>query len=55
MTLSVWYWIIMALCLFWGLWNDYSIAGPPWRGGRTLIVFLLFLIIGLKIFGSPIQ
>jgi hypothetical protein len=54
MTLAFWYWLFMVLWLIFGAW----MAMPPrsdvgWRWG--LIPFILFVIIGLKLFGSPIQ
>ncbi len=55
MTLDVWYWLFMALWLFFGLWRAKGQTDPwPYAGGHVLM-FLLFLIIGLKAFGSPIK
>lgn len=54
MPLSVLYWILMLLWLVFGAWRAF----PPrsdtgWMWG--IIPFLLFILIGLKLFGSPIQ
>jgi hypothetical protein len=57
MPLNIWFWIIMALWLVLGLWREY-IPGQPypmWRGVGTIIEFILFALIGWKLFGSPIQ
>jgi len=57
MPLNVWYWILMALWLVLGLYSNYTPGQPyPWvRGGGTLLLFLLFMVLGIKVFGSPIQ
>ena len=57
MTLDVWYWLLMAIWLLRGLWAEYT-PGQPYplgRAGGYLLMFLLFLLIGLRIFGSPIK
>ena len=57
MALNVWFWIIMLLWLLLSLWRDY-VPGQPypfWRGGGTLLAFILFAILGWKVFGSPVQ
>jgi len=53
MTLEVWYWLLMALWLFYGIWQDRAIGWPAY-GGR-LLYFLLFVIIGWRIFGAPVK
>jgi len=52
MTLDVWYWLFMALWLFFGLWRDRA---DPYRLGGHGLAFVLFLLIGLRVFGSPIK
>ena len=57
MALNVWFWIIMLLWLLLSLWRDY-VPGQPypfWRGGGTLLAFIMFAILGWKVFGSPVQ
>ncbi len=55
MTLEVWFYLLMAFWLFFGVWRARSDPQPyPYFGGH-LLVFLLFLIIGWKIFGSPVK
>jgi len=57
MTLSFLYWFLM-LCwvLFSGLWGYRTDVGGRWSvWGSGLLIFLLFLLIGLKLFGQPIK
>lgn len=57
MTLSFWFWLILFLwVLCWGWWGwRTDAAGRPSVAGSGLLLFLLFLILGLRLFGSPIQ
>lgn len=55
MTLQIWFWIIMALWLFFGVYRER--ANPNftlWVSG-LLVEFVLFLIIGWQVFGSPVK
>ncbi len=57
MPLSLAYWILMLFWLVAGCWVGYATpAGErrPWIGWSTLL-FLMFLVIGLKLFGTPIR
>jgi len=57
MTLGLLYWILMLFWLIFGLWNGYA-PGQPFTfrsWGGTLLEFILFLIVGWRVFGSPIQ
>ena len=60
MTLDVWYWLFMAVWLFFGFYTNraaFAAPGGGWVGpiGGIGVQFILFLIIGLRIFGSPIK
>lgn len=57
MQLSIWFWIIYFISLLFGFWAEYvpGQAYPYGRGMRTLVLYILLFIIGLKIFGSPIS
>ncbi len=58
MTLEVWYWLFYVLSLFFGLWYDYTYmppGAPPWRGGPRVVLYILLLIIGLRLFGPPVK
>lgn len=58
MTYSLLYWILMLFWLVFGLWSSYPVAGTPWRPqmiGGTLLQFVLFVLIGVKLFGAPLH
>lgn len=52
MPLSIAFWVLMLLWLAFGLWWGWPNHGPV---GSTILLFLLFAILGWKVFGSPIQ
>ena len=58
MQIGLLYWILMLLWLLFGLaWNW---PGSRWSGhygpiGNTLLLFILLLLLGWKVFGSPIR
>ena len=60
MTLAIWFWLAMALWLIFGLWREKVIvtgtAQQPYiyRVGGHLLEFVLFVVIGWKVFGSPV-
>lgn len=57
MPLSLAYWILMFIWLLSGIWWGTS-AAPETRlhiGTWSLVLFLLFLVIGLRVFGAPIK
>lgn len=53
MSMGLLYWILMLLWLVFGLWWHW----PAWQGwaGGNLFTFVLFLLLGWKIFGPPIH
>ena len=56
MSLQLLFWILMLIWLIFGLaYNGGYLAGPygPW--GNTILLFILFLILGWQVFGQPIQ
>jgi hypothetical protein len=57
MTLSFLYWLLMLLWLlfsgWWGWRTDAAGRSSVWGSG--VLLFLLFLILGLKLFGFPIK
>lgn len=54
MTLELIYWLLMFLWLIFGAWQAMPPRNDPgWRWG--LIPFILFVVIGLRLFGSPIK
>lgn len=57
MPLELLYWILMLLWLVSGFWFGYSQPAPS-RGpliGWSFGLFMLFVIIGLRLFGAPIK
>lgn len=57
MTLGLIFWIIMLLWFLGALyWNwPGNPQGPYWQTGNTLLLFILFLLLGWKVFGAPVH
>ena len=57
MPLSILFWVLMILWLVLGSWAGYVPGQPyPFRTfGANFLLFLLFVIVGWKVFGSPVQ
>lgn len=57
MTLSVAYWILMLLYLLFGGWWVWQTPpeGRPGPAGWSLLLFLILLTLGLKVFGGPLK
>lgn len=57
MTLDIWFWLFMALWALFGLgWGFGPEPFRPWAGrGFGALSFVLFVIVGLRIFGSPVK
>jgi hypothetical protein len=56
MSLQLIFWILMLIWLIFGFaWHGGYLAGPYGAWGSTLLLFVLFLILGWKVFGSPVQ
>ena len=57
MSRALLFWVLMILWLFIGLWFDYT-PNQPYplkRGVSTLLIFILFAIVGWQIFGTPVR
>jgi hypothetical protein len=56
MTLAVFFWVIYLVALIFGGWG-YWRAEPDTRVpfGSWFVLFILIGVLGLKVFGSPIQ
>lgn len=53
MSFAIAFWIIMLVWLLWNMpFNPWS-AGAPY--GNNLILFLLLLLLGWRVFGAPLQ
>lgn len=56
MTLALLYWILMLIWLVFGLWSNWPATGPNMRPlGGTLLLFILLVILGWKVFGPAIR
>jgi hypothetical protein len=60
MTMGILYWILMLLWLLSGLWLYWPAQPaqprPPYLApANTLLLFILFLLLGWKVFSAPIQ
>jgi len=56
-SIGVLFWLLMILWLLFGLyWNRSDIRGGNYGiAGGNMMLFILLLILGWKVFGSPIQ
>jgi hypothetical protein len=57
MPLSIAFWVLILLWCVSGCWWGYT-TSPEGRAplvGWSLLLFLLLLVLGLKLFGGPIQ
>lgn len=54
MTFALAFWILMTIWLFFGVWQwrDPHPYGPI---GNSLFLFVLFLLLGWKVFGAPLH
>lgn len=56
MTLGLCYWIIMLIWLVFGLAIHFAyIGGFVALGVSTLLLFILFLLLGWQVFGPPLR
>jgi hypothetical protein len=54
MSLSVWFWVVYAVAVLFGFYSNYDTTKRFWFGG-TLVNAVLFFILGLAAFGSPVK
>ena len=52
MTLAVAYWVIMLVWLVFGVWSSWPLKAAI---SGNLVLFVLLVIVGWKVFGPPIQ
>jgi hypothetical protein len=55
MTFGLIFWILMLLWLIYGFWGWWGVAHPHYWYGHGLLLFILFLLIGWKVFGAPVH
>jgi hypothetical protein len=54
MSFGLIFWIIMLLWLLYGFWGFYQ-PSPNWQWGNALMLFVLFLLLGWRVFGAPVH
>jgi len=54
MSMSIAYWVIMTIWFVMGLYVTWGIGNHFLVGGNVLL-FILFVLLGWKVFGSPIH
>ena len=55
MTLGLAFWVIMIVWLVFGLLVHFGMVGGIYAGGSTLLLFVLFLLLGWQVFGPPLR
>lgn len=56
MSLAVCFWVLMLIAFVLSAWGSWPVSrGNIQQAGISLILFLLLLILGWKVFGSPIH
>jgi len=60
MSFQLLYWVLMLLWLVFGLWSGWpapgTVGATAFRPlGGTLLLFILLVILGWKVFGSPVH
>jgi len=56
MTLGLCFWILMLIWLVFGIaWHFGYVAGTYAAGGNSLLLFILFLLLGWQTFGPPLH
>lgn len=58
MTIGLAFWILMLLWLVFGLawnWPGNTVVGPYGPVGNTLLLFMLLLLLGWRVFGAPLH
>jgi hypothetical protein len=55
MTLGLAFWIIMLVWFVFGLLIHFGVVGGIYAGGNTLLLFVLFVLLGWQLFGPPLR
>lgn len=59
MSFALLYWILMLLWLVFGIWSAWPAPGAPGSAfrpvGGTVLLFILLVLLGWKIFGEPLH
>ena len=52
MSAGIWYWIILVISVIFGAFVSWPFER---RSSLWLVVFILFALLGYRVFGSPVQ
>lgn len=55
MSLGLAYWVLMLVWLVFGAAVHFGYVVGPWAGVSTLLLFVLFALLGWQIFGPPLH
>ena len=55
MSLGLCFWILMLLWLVLGLYVAWTVPATHYIAGGNLMLFLLLLLLGWKVFGPPLH
>ena len=55
MTLGLAFWILMLIWFVFGLFSHFYSVGPYGTVVSTLLLFVLFVLIGWQVFGAPLH
>lgn len=55
MSIAIWFWLIYVLCVIFGVWAEWPADHNYRPFGSRLVLWILLGLIGLRVFGSPIQ
>lgn len=53
MSFALCYWILMLVWFVFGLWTSWPLNNR--QAGSTLLLFILLLLLGWKVFGQPLH
>jgi len=55
MTLGLAFWILMLIWFVFGVLIHFGFAGSYGVIGNTVLIFVLFLLLGWQVFGAPLR
>jgi hypothetical protein len=55
MTLGLAFWIIMLIWLVFGGLLHFGVVAGAWAAASTLLLFVLFVLLGWQTFGAPLH
>jgi len=55
MSFGLIFWILMLLWLVYSAWGWWAPGQPNWIYGNSAFLFILFVLIGWRVFGAPVH